>query len=61
MLQRADTDLYNPSVPKAQSNVSKYNISFTNKANKNQLMLIGGFLFFAPSRLGTNAFSLIQI
>ena len=51
MLQRANTDLFNPLVPRAHNSVSKSTIPFSNKANKSQLKLVCIFLFFAPSAL----------
>ena len=52
MLQAANTDLFNPLVPKVHNAiVSKSTISFTKLASKSQLKLIGGFFFLAPSAL----------
>ena len=51
MLQAANTDLFKPLVPKAQSTewVSKSIISFTNYvSHKSQFKLLCGLLFFAP-------------
>ena len=52
MLQAADTDLFNPLVPKAQySECQNLPFPFQSKPIKVNIKLIGGFLYFVPSAL----------
>ena len=53
MLQAANTELFNPLVPKACNSECQnlLSISFTNSASKCQQNLGCGFPFFAPTAL----------
>ena len=53
MLQAANTDIFNSLAPKAHDSECQIKISYPNKP-LSQLKLVCGFLFFEPSRIGTN-------
>ena len=54
MLQAANTDLFNPLVPRAHnSECQNQSFPLQTKASQSQLKLIGGFLlFFSPAPAG---------
>ena len=48
MVQSANTDLFNPLVPKADNNVSKSTICFTYESSEGKLQLIWGDFYVYP-------------